>query len=294
MGKNQHSKDRMFITATEHAGLYGGYKKKKTVGLTGALPFDCCALSLLPFDSPVCARDGILFDALQLLPYVQEKGVSPATGKKLTVKDVLRLKMAKNQDNQWHCPVTCKVFTNHSKVVCIATTGNVFSKDAVKELCFKRNCLEDLLDATPFKKEDVIVLHDPDEKDLVSRRDLANFWHLQEERKKRDAELGQKGSFQQTDAQKEVLAEAKRNVQEREAQRLKLCPISARRRGGCRVPHRSTARHRRGACSTAWQMPVPHRSTARHRRGACSMAYRSTHRFLSTQAWPKKRRARRP
>ena len=45
MGKNQHSKDRMFITATEHAGLYGGYKKKKTVGLTGALPFDCCALS---------------------------------------------------------------------------------------------------------------------------------------------------------------------------------------------------------------------------------------------------------
>ena len=36
----------------------------------------------------------------------------------------------------------------------LATTGNVFSKDAVKELCFKRNCLEDLLDATPFKKED--------------------------------------------------------------------------------------------------------------------------------------------
>ena len=56
MGKNQHSKDRMFITATEHAGLYRGYKKK-TIGLTGALPFDCCALSLLPFDSPVCARE---------------------------------------------------------------------------------------------------------------------------------------------------------------------------------------------------------------------------------------------
>ena len=104
----------------KHAGLYGGYKKKKTIGLTGALLFDCCALSLLPFDSPVCARDGILFDALQLLPHVQEKGVSPATGKKLAVKDVLRLKMAKNQDNQWHCPVTCKVLTNHSKVVCIA------------------------------------------------------------------------------------------------------------------------------------------------------------------------------
>ena len=40
----------MFITATEHAGLYGGYKKKKTVGLTGALPFDCCALRELGRD----------------------------------------------------------------------------------------------------------------------------------------------------------------------------------------------------------------------------------------------------
>lgn len=219
MGKNQHSKDRMFITTTEHAGLYGGYKKKKTVGLAGALPFDCCALSLLPFDAPVCARDGILFDALQLLPYAQEKGVSPATGKKLAARDVLRLKMAKNQDNQWHCPVTCKVFTNHSKVVAIATTGNVFSKDAVKELCFKRNCLEDLLDATPFQMEDVISLHDPDDADLVKRRDLANFWHLDQERKRRDQELGSKGSFSQTDGQKRVLAEAKANVKEREDER---------------------------------------------------------------------------
>ena len=66
----------------------------------------------------------------------------------------------------------------------------------------------------------MISLHDPDDKDLVSRRDLANFWHLQEERKKRDAELGQKGSFKQTDSQKEVLAEAKRNVEAREAQRF--------------------------------------------------------------------------
>ena len=134
---------------------------------------------------------------MQLLPYVQEKGVSPATGKKLSVKDVLRLKMAKNQDNQWHCPVTCKVFTNHSKVVCIATTGNVFSKDAVKELSVSKGIAwRTCWTRRPSKKEDVIVLHDPDDKDLVKRRDLANFWHLQEERKKRDAELGTKGSLQ--------------------------------------------------------------------------------------------------
>lgn len=27
MGKNQHSKDRLFVTATEHRELYGGKKK---------------------------------------------------------------------------------------------------------------------------------------------------------------------------------------------------------------------------------------------------------------------------
>ena len=100
------------------------------------------------------------------------------------------------------------------------------------------------MDATPFRKEDVISLHDPDDKDLVARRDLANFWHLQEERKKRDAELGSKGSFKQTDAQKEVLAEAKRNVEAREARRLAK-PNRRHRRGA--MAFISTLSRKKGA-----------------------------------------------
>ena len=120
----------MFITATEHAVEYGGYKKKRegTGRLEGALPFECCALSLLPYSAPCCGRDGVLFDALTLLPFVEKHGTSPVTGARLRVKDVIRLKMAKNEAGAWHCPVTCKVFTNHSKVVAVATTGNVSAR----------------------------------------------------------------------------------------------------------------------------------------------------------------------
>lgn len=28
------------------------------------LPFDCCSISLLPFESPVCSPDGIIFDIM--------------------------------------------------------------------------------------------------------------------------------------------------------------------------------------------------------------------------------------
>ena len=63
-------------------------------------------------------------------------------------------------------PVTCKVFTNHEGRL-HRDDGKRVLEGRGKELCFKRNCLEDLLDATPFKKEDVISLHDPADKDLV-------------------------------------------------------------------------------------------------------------------------------
>ena len=215
MGRNQHSKDRMFVTATEHARDGGGYKKKREGKLEGSLPFECCALSLLPFESPCCARDGVLFDALQLLPFVKERGKSPVTGASLRVKDVLRLHMAKNGDGHWHCPVTCKAFNNFTKVVAVATTGNVFSYEAVRELCLKRGQLADLLDGTPFAKADLVMIHDPEDAALCARRDLANFAHLREERERREAQLATsrpEDHIRTSDSSRAVLDEAKRNV----------------------------------------------------------------------------------
>ena len=70
MGRNQHSKDRMFITATEWKTEYGGHKQR-TEASEKTLPFDCCALSLQPYETPMCTRDGVVFDILNIVPFVQ-------------------------------------------------------------------------------------------------------------------------------------------------------------------------------------------------------------------------------
>jgi peptidyl-prolyl cis-trans isomerase-like 2 len=57
MGRNsRHSKDRLYITATEWRHEYGG---KKVAGSHKGqpLPFDHCALSLTPFETPVCTPE---------------------------------------------------------------------------------------------------------------------------------------------------------------------------------------------------------------------------------------------
>ncbi len=91
MGKRQHAQDRMHITATEHALLYGGKKAAVAQETAKALPFDCCALALTPFETPVAAPDGVVFDLLNIVPYLKKHGVNPVTGQKMSLKDLVRL-----------------------------------------------------------------------------------------------------------------------------------------------------------------------------------------------------------
>ena len=92
MGKNQHSKDRMYVTATEWSELYGG-KKKASHADAGfkRLPFDACALSFAPFETPMATRDGVVFDLVNIVPYVKRHGVNPVNGKKLRLKELVKL-----------------------------------------------------------------------------------------------------------------------------------------------------------------------------------------------------------
>jgi hypothetical protein len=64
MGKNKHSKDRMFLTATEWRVDYGG-KKHLSLSKGQTLPFDHCALSLTPLTDPCCTPE-VSFTSLQL------------------------------------------------------------------------------------------------------------------------------------------------------------------------------------------------------------------------------------
>ncbi|CAM9510410.1 unnamed protein product [Ascophyllum nodosum] len=226
MGKNQHSKDRLFLTATEWKRDYGGKKVGKNVA-SRPLAFDCCALSLAPFETPVCTKEGVLFDILNIMPYVRKHKKNPVTGEALTAKGLVRLNMAKNSQGKWHCPVTFKVFNNNSRVMAVRTSGNVFSAEAVEELNFKAKSWNDLLTGEVFTKRDVIKLNDPADKELVASRDLNNFVHLQasaEVREERVAELAKvphADKIRQTKSTelilREVGAKRKRDAEEKAA-----------------------------------------------------------------------------
>lgn len=64
MGKNRHAKDKLWISYSEHTNEWGGKKPERKKEKFQKLPFYCCALSLLPFKSPVCTKEGTVFDLM--------------------------------------------------------------------------------------------------------------------------------------------------------------------------------------------------------------------------------------
>ena len=164
MGKNRHSKDRLFITQTEHKRDYGGKKAAVNTGLK-ALPFDNCALSLSPFEIPCLLgiTTGVIFDFEQIVPFVQQHKSDPVTGEAVTTKDIIRLDMQKNSEGAWHCPVSYKQFTNLSHVVAVKTSSTcyVYAYEAVNELNIKSKNFTDLITGEKFKKSDIITLQNP-------------------------------------------------------------------------------------------------------------------------------------
>ena len=82
MGKNQHSKDRLFLTATEHAsGEHRGYGRQGQLHLPyRTLPYDCCAISFRPFETPLATADGSVFELLNIVPYLKKYRRHPVSG----------------------------------------------------------------------------------------------------------------------------------------------------------------------------------------------------------------------
>ncbi|KAF9787205.1 cyclophilin-like domain-containing protein [Thelephora terrestris] len=165
MGKNT---DKLYVTHSEHTGVYGGhhtasssgYVQKPDAGPPQARqPFDCCALSFQPFEHPVCARNsdgtGAVFDLVNIIPWLkQHDNTNPVTKEPLKPEDLIKLNYSRKTTGEYHDPISFKPFSEHSHIVAIATTGNVYLAESVKGG-------KDLLDDVKFKKEDVITLQNP-------------------------------------------------------------------------------------------------------------------------------------
>ncbi|KIM75366.1 hypothetical protein PILCRDRAFT_827277 [Piloderma croceum F 1598] len=158
--------DKLYITHAEHAGYFGdhssstGFKAKAEAPHPGSrTPFDCCALSFQPFSHPVCTRNpdgsGFVFDLVNIIPWLkQHDNTNPITKEPLKPADLITLHYSRKTTGEIHDPISFKPFSEHSHIVAIATTGNVFLAESIKGG-------RDLVDDVKFKKEDVITLQNP-------------------------------------------------------------------------------------------------------------------------------------
>ncbi|KAF9972697.1 Peptidyl-prolyl cis-trans isomerase cyp8 [Actinomortierella ambigua] len=184
MGKHT---DKNFITASERLESgYGGAGGAKESQIFRRLPFDCCSLSLQPFENPVCTEDGIVFDLMNIVPYLKKYGTNPATGEKLEAKDLIKLHFYKNANDEYHCPITLRVFNENTHIVAVKPTGNVFAYDAVDRLNIKAKHWKDLMTDEPFTRKDLITIQDPHN---LSNRNLSKFHHVKNDLSVVDEEL---------------------------------------------------------------------------------------------------------
>ncbi|KAF8349781.1 cyclophilin-like domain-containing protein [Amanita rubescens] len=159
--------NKLYITHAEHSGFYGshssstGYKgKAQEPPQTAKTPFDCCALSFQPFAHPVCARNadgtGTVFDLVNIIPWLkQHNNTHPITKAPLIPSDLITLHYSRKEaSGEIHDPISFKPFSEHSHIVTVATTGNVYLAESVKGG-------RDLLADISIKKTDIITLQNP-------------------------------------------------------------------------------------------------------------------------------------
>lgn len=75
----------------------------------------------------------------------QHDNKNPVTGEELLPSSLIALHYSRKPTGQIHDPISFKPFSEHSHIVAIASTGNVFLADSVKGN-------RDLIADVPFKK----------------------------------------------------------------------------------------------------------------------------------------------
>lgn len=200
-------KEKQYLSATEQRAQ-GRSRSNNSANNTQnhgvvqkSLPFKCCALTLVPFSTPVCTvvRDaqskqnyGVVFDNTALMEFVLKHKKDPIRGNPMTPKQIVRLHMDKDSaTGDWQCPILTKAFSQHTtKIVAVVSPsgGNeayVYSYEAYHELNAKPKNYVDLTTGLKFSpKTDVLLLNDPSNPDFQkSVRNVSTFWHIVNARK---------------------------------------------------------------------------------------------------------------
>jgi len=143
------------------------------------LPFNFCALSLQPFDTPVCTAEGDIFDHENIIRWLMKHNTNPINGQPLKQSDLIKLNFVKNDAGEYVDPVTFKVFTDNTHIVAIrhGASANVFAFDTVERLNIKAKMWKDLVSDEEFSRKDILTLQDPQH---VESRNLSTFKYLRD------------------------------------------------------------------------------------------------------------------
>ncbi|KAF3903462.1 Phosphatase [Dactylellina cionopaga] len=141
------------------------------------LPFNYCALSLQPYEHPVCTLEGTVFDLTNILPWLKKHGTNPVDGSKLEPKDLIKMNMVKNGDDEYWDPIASKVFTNNTHIVVVKPSGNVYAFETVEKFNIKAKYWKDLQTDEDFTRKDVITIQDPQN---LAGRDMSSFKYLKD------------------------------------------------------------------------------------------------------------------
>ena len=108
---------------------------------------------------------------LEIVPFIKKNGKNPVTGEPLSQQDLVKVNFHKNDDKEFHCPVTYKVLNDQSHMLGIKESGNIYSYDAYKELNKDAKNFRDLLTDEKFEpRKSVFVINDPKNPDLFKRQ----------------------------------------------------------------------------------------------------------------------------
>ncbi|XP_020718823.1 RING-type E3 ubiquitin-protein ligase PPIL2 [Bombus terrestris] len=263
MGKRQHQKDKMYLTYTEWTTLYGGKKSGSSEATEDTtfrrLPYDHCCLTLQPFQHPYCDQQGNIFELEAILEYIKKLKHNPVTGKPLDTKTLLKLNFHKNSEGQYHCPVLFKLFTKHSHIVAIKTTGNVFSYEAIEQLNIKARNWKDLINDQPFTRKDIIIIQDPNN---AMKFNLSTFHHIKNNIKLEDEEMIRERNDPNAKLKtvsmetKEILAELDRDYKQTETKK----EISKPKADKFNAAHYSTGAVAAGFTSTVMPTETTHQA----------------------------------
>lgn len=113
-------------------------------------------------------------------------------------------------------PLTSKVFNASAHIVAIKTSGNVYSFNAVEELNLKARNFTDLLDGTAFVRSDIITLQDPQNPEIMAKRDISTFKHMQTIREESAENRKAESKTRHSAASESVMKEIERRRQEEE------------------------------------------------------------------------------